>query len=151
MTPTFARILHPTDFDPGAHRALSLAALLARKMGAELHVLHVDASAARAVLDYAAERDITLIVMGAKRLHTGFGHLLGSVAREVVDGSSCPVLATRQGEAVTTPQALSRVLVPYDFSAAARQALAVAADVVRQSGGELVLLHVLEPQLAAVS
>ncbi|MCP5145520.1 MAG: universal stress protein [Gammaproteobacteria bacterium] len=37
----FKRILYPTDFSPSGNRALGIACELARRFGAELHVMHV--------------------------------------------------------------------------------------------------------------
>jgi nucleotide-binding universal stress UspA family protein len=98
-----------------------------------------------AILEYAADNDVDLIVMAATRLHQGFGHLLGSVAREVVDGSDCPVLTVRSGDAATG-RLLVRVLVPVDFSPAGADALELAAEIARAGKGELVLLHVIAEQ-----
>jgi nucleotide-binding universal stress UspA family protein len=95
------------------------------------------------ILEYAAATDVDLIVMGATRLHRGFGHLLGSVAREVVDGSDRPVLTVRQDE-VGAPPVLARVLVPVDFSPATDEALGLAAEIARNANGEVILLHVIE-------
>lgn len=97
------------------------------------------------ILEYAAENDVDLIVMGATRLHRGFGHLLGSVAREVVDRSDRPVLTVRQGD-LAAPAALRRVLVPVDFSPSTSDALELAAAIARSANGEVILLHVIEEQ-----
>ncbi len=99
--------------------------------------------ASGAILDYAAEAGIDLIVMGARRLHQGYGHLLGSVAREVTLGSECPVLTVRSEEVLPAPASLSSVLVPFDFSPAAGEALGAAAEIARRAKAKLVLLHVL--------
>ena len=39
MTPPFSKILVPTDFSPGARRALDYALQLGRQAGATVHVL----------------------------------------------------------------------------------------------------------------
>lgn len=101
--------------------------------------------ASAAILEYADENDVDLIVMGATRLHRGFGHLLGSVAREVVDGSERPVLTVRQDD-LAAPAPLAHVLVPVDFSPSTREALELAAEIAAKAGGEVTLLHVLEEQ-----
>lgn len=41
MTPSFSRILVPTDFSEGSRHALEYAVALAARLGASLHVLHV--------------------------------------------------------------------------------------------------------------
>lgn len=94
------------------------------------------------ILEYADDHRVDLIVMSATRLHRGFGHLLGSVAREVIESSDLPVLTVRGGDAEARPQVV-RVLVPVDFSPATREALDLAAEIVRNVDGEVILLHVL--------
>ena len=64
------------------------------------------------------------------------------VAREVIEGSDLPVLTVRGGELDAHPR-LARVLVPVDFSPATREALDLAAEIVRNVDGEVILLHVL--------
>jgi len=55
-------------------------------------------SPAFAIIDYAREHDIDLVIMGTHGRGT-LGHLLmGSVAERVVRLASCPVLTTRQAE-----------------------------------------------------
>jgi nucleotide-binding universal stress UspA family protein len=93
------------------------------------------------ILAYAAQSDVDLIVMGARRLHRGFGRLLGSVAREVCAGSERPVL-TVHDDLATAPR-LSRILVPIDFSPAAEEALDAATQIARSTKAEIFLLHVL--------
>jgi len=94
------------------------------------------------ILEYADESGVDLIVMAATRLHRGFGHLLGSVAREVIEGTDLPVLTVRGGDLDAHPR-LARVLVPVDFAPATREALDLAAEIVRSVDGEVILLHVL--------
>ena len=108
-----------------------------------------DVLAGPAILDYAHERDIDLVVMGTHGRRNVSRLLLGSVAEEVVRRSSCPVLTLRAceddpGERLPMPRHL---LVPFDFSPPARAAFADAADLARHYGARLHLLHVVaEPQ-----
>jgi len=53
---------------------------------------------ARTIAEYAAERNVDLIVMGTHG-RTGFAHLLlGSIAERLVRTSPCPVLTVRHPE-----------------------------------------------------
>jgi nucleotide-binding universal stress UspA family protein len=101
-------------------------------------------AAAPAIVDYAAEEDVDLIVMGAHGRRGFRRFLLGSVAEEVVRLAPCPVLTLRGGEAAPLHQ-IREVLVPFDFSKHSRTALAAAARMATSYGARLHLLHVVEP------
>jgi nucleotide-binding universal stress UspA family protein len=101
-------------------------------------------SMAPAILGYASENDIDLIVMGTHG-RRGLGHLfLGSVAEEVVRLASCPVLTIRERETPMPVEVMKRVLVPVDFSEHAQQALAYAKQIASAYKARLQLLHVVE-------
>jgi universal stress protein A len=72
MTPTFTRILVPTDFSAGARLALDYAVQLARRLGASLHLLHVTEDPSIAGMWTEAYVDIAQIRMereaGARQL-----------------------------------------------------------------------------------
>jgi nucleotide-binding universal stress UspA family protein len=73
----------------------------------------------------------------------GFSHFaLGSVAERVVRHSKLPVLTVhaRQGSAVT--MTMKRLLVPTDYSEHSRRAFSMAADLAKEFGGSIELLHV---------
>jgi len=100
--------------------------------------------AAPAILEYASNNEIDLIVMGTHG-RRGLGHiLLGSVAEEVVRLSPCPVLTMRERKDGDKVQPVRRILVPVDFSGHARQALAHAKELARMYAAELQVLHVIE-------
>lgn len=193
------RILFPTDFSPCARQAFAPATSLARRYGAELHLLHTlvlhgqephepmfympapeeayegaaavarqelaalaetataegarlvqvvrrDFSAAAGILEYALEAEVDLIVLGTHGRRGPARLLLGSVAEEVMRTAACPVLAMRPPAGGTNRPVtlLRRILVPFDFTPAARAALRAAADVARRYGSRLSLLHVVE-------
>lgn len=106
-----------------------------------------------AILDYADEHQIDLVVMGTHGRRHVSRLLLGSVTEEVVRRSHCPVLTLRAPdedcrERLPMPR---RLLVPFDFSAPARAAFADAADIARHYGAHLTVVHVIqEPQWPSV-
>lgn len=100
-------------------------------------------SAARTIVERAGE-GIDLIVMGTHG-RTGFRSLLiGSVTDEVVRASPCPVLAVRESHEPRPPEEPGRILVPVDFSPAAREAVRIARGLADDVGAGLTLLHVVE-------
>ncbi|MFN7972619.1 MAG: universal stress protein [Acidobacteriota bacterium] len=131
-------ILMATDFSDQSEQALRVAADYARCMGARLHVLHVgseiDAVAhterwagdrlpgttmswvvepgrpADAIVRYATDHDIGMIVVGTHG-RTGFSHaLLGSVAEKVARTAPCPVLTVPPSmEGPPPPRSLTHV------------------------------------------
>lgn len=101
-------------------------------------------STAPAILGYARENDIDLIVMGTHG-RRGLGHLfLGSVAEEVVRLASCPVLTIREQETPAPVEMMKRILVPVDFSEHSQQALIYAKKIATLYNARLQLLHVVE-------
>jgi nucleotide-binding universal stress UspA family protein len=155
----------PTFYLPAADEAYAEAA---RAVARELATLALDPLAAGlsvvasqrrdvlpgpAILDYAGEHQIDLVVMGTHGRRHVSRLLLGSVTEEVVRRSHCPVLTLRAADAgrrerLPMPR---RLLVPFDFSSPARAALADAADIARHYGAHLAVLHVIEePQWPSV-
>ena len=104
-------------------------------------VREVDApSASAAIVGYAEEHDVDLIVMGA-RGRSGFGlPSLGHVAEAVVRSAPCAVLTIR---ARMPTAGIRRVLVPVDFSEPSRVMLAHAKGVAAWFGARIDLLHVI--------
>jgi nucleotide-binding universal stress UspA family protein len=133
---TVREILFPTDFSEVARQAAMTAGDVARYFGARVHVLHVSGpgaepaawldaavaglgigvqaikrtasgTAARCIVQYAAEASVDLIVMGTHG-RTGVSQaLLGSVAEAVVRLAPCAVLTVpaRFSLPVTPPAA----------------------------------------------
>ena len=102
--------------------------------------------AAAAILEYAEEAEIDLVVMGTHG-RSGAGRLLlGSVAEEVMRRVSLPVLVMRDlgdGKNRPLPQ-VRHIVVPVDYSLSAHEALLAAGDVAMRYGARLTLLHVIE-------
>jgi nucleotide-binding universal stress UspA family protein len=103
-------------------------------------------SAASAILDYTAENDIDLIVMGTHGRRGLRRLLLGSVAEEVVRLAPCPVLTVPERELREGLSAdhVERIVVPVDFSQHAKLALAYARELAAVYGAHLHLLHVVD-------
>jgi nucleotide-binding universal stress UspA family protein len=101
-------------------------------------------SAPQVILDYCAEQDVDLIVMGTHG-RRGLGHLLlGSVAEMVVRRASCPVLTVRERTATKSEGVVERIVVPVDFSEHAGLLLSHAKEIAAVHGATLDLLHVVD-------
>jgi len=101
-------------------------------------------SAADAILEYAGEKEIDLVVMGTHGRRGASHLLLGSTAEEVVRHADCPVLTVRQDSEPRLLTRSERLLVPLDFSEHSRRALHLAQVFAAESGAVLDLLHVVE-------
>lgn len=98
---------------------------------------------ASAILEYAHQHRIDLLVM-ATHGRQGIGRLvLGSVTNEVVRRAHVPVLVLRDAETAKAWHDLQRILVPHDTSEHSQRALALAKEIAAWSGAALDLLHVL--------
>ena len=101
-------------------------------------------SAAIAILDYAMENDIHLIVMGTHG-RRGLGHLLlGSTAEEVVRMADCPVFTIREVEEQKPIMQINKIMVPVDFSNHSRTALAYASEIAQSYHAQLQVIHIIE-------
>jgi nucleotide-binding universal stress UspA family protein len=95
----------------------------------------------------AAQREpgLGLIVIGTHG-RTGLSRVvMGSVAELVVRHAPCPVLTVHPGN---EPTPYSHVLCPIDLSEPAREAMNLAAELVKPGGVGITLLHVLELPVA---
>jgi len=102
-------------------------------------------SAWRTILDYGAEQDVDLIVMGTHGRHGIDRLLLGSVAEQVVRRAGCPVLAVRETRSSERPHDDTPVIVvPIDFSPSSQLTLDYARDLGELYGARLALVHVVE-------
>lgn len=105
-----------------------------------------DVAAAPAILTYADDADIDLIVMGTHGRRGVRRLLLGSVAEEVVRRADRPVLTVRQ-DGASGDLAVQRLLVPIDFSKHSGDALRHAVELARLYEARIDLLHVVEENL----
>lgn len=100
-------------------------------------------SVQEAVVDYADQQDVDLIVMGTARrsgLRTLFPQ---STASAVVRHASCPVL-TVLDEPETVPGPIDGIFVPYDFSEPAEEAVRYGEALADLYDAELSFVHVVQ-------
>lgn len=118
-------------------------------------------SAPNIILEYAADRNCDLIVMGTHGRRFLEHFLLGSVAETVTRMAPCPVITVRADKTVGPLKPVRHVLVPIDFSDISHRSLEISAEMAAIHGAEkLTLMHVvedyffpagIEPGLAAIS
>jgi nucleotide-binding universal stress UspA family protein len=101
-------------------------------------------SAAATILEYAAENEIDLVVMGTHGRRGLRRLLLGSVAEEVVRLAPCPVLTVPERQDGRAVDAVERIVVPVDFSEHAKLALAYANHLATQYAAVLHLVHIVD-------
>jgi nucleotide-binding universal stress UspA family protein len=109
---------------------------------------------APALVTYASENDIDLVVMGTQGRRGVERAFFGSVAEEVLRTAPCPVLTTRapesESEGPQRPEPIDQVVVPIDFSDPSRAALRYASQFAAVYSVPLTLLHVVSlPKLPA--
>lgn len=105
-----------------------------------------DVAAAPAILQYARDHEVDLIVMGTHGRRGIRRLFLGSVAEEVVRLSACPVLTVHAGPA-RSGELFGDILVPIDFSPHSKAALRAAVALAPEFGASLDLLHIVEEPL----
>ncbi len=104
-----------------------------------------DVAAAPAILRYAEEHDVDLVVMGTHGKRGLRRLLLGSVAEEVVQMAKCPVLTISGGGEGKPPSPTIRSIVaPTDFSQHALVALRYARELADFYDARLDVVHVVE-------
>lgn len=112
------------------------------------HAVRRNFSPGPAILEYAAEEDVDLIVTGTHGRRGVSRIVLGSVAEEVVRLAGCPVLTVRgRGEDVPSSLPIGPIVAPIDFSAHSSKALSYAGELARLFHTDLHLLHVVEETL----
>lgn len=104
---------------------------------------------APAVLTYASEHDIDLIVLGTRGEKGMKRVLVGSVTEEVVRRAERPVLSLRGQADGHLPERLTirRILAPLDFSEHSREALFYARELADLYDAQVDVLHVIQEEL----
>ncbi|MBI4418762.1 MAG: universal stress protein [Ignavibacteriales bacterium] len=98
-------------------------------------------SAPSAILEYAGDHEIDVIVMGTHGRRGINRLMMGSVAEDVVRMAPCAVMSVRDPARRTSP---AHVLVPVDFSDHSVQALSVARSLAADLDATIRVLHVIE-------
>jgi nucleotide-binding universal stress UspA family protein len=143
---------------PQADRLKNEGARIAERACSELSEGDVPAEKAvrtdiphRAILDYASERDIDLVIMGTHGRTGVERYLLGSVTEKIVRLSDVPVLTVKADDddgGATYPY--TDILVPTDGSEGAEAAIDPAVDVARTYDARLHALSVVDTMATGV-
>jgi nucleotide-binding universal stress UspA family protein len=127
-------------FDRAYRRAAAGAQRVLARRWPDCEVTVVDATPAEAILGEARRLGVRAIAMGTRTRGRLPRLLLGSVARQVVRGASCPVLVVR-GRA----REFARVVVGVDGSPGSRHAIEFLASLRPPRGHRVVVVAVVEP------
>lgn len=100
-------------------------------------------SPADAIVSYAEDRDIDLVVSGTHGRRGLERLLMGSVAEEVLRRVPCPMLTVRDHDGRTAWN-VQNVLAPVDFSDGADTAVRHAKELALTYGAKITLLHAVE-------
>lgn len=105
-------------------------------------IVVTEGAAAKTVLRTAKKEGADLIVIGRKGGSGGGQNLIGGVANRILRGSRVPVLVTKGTAA--RPEAIKKILVPTDFSAAEDIERDHAWRLAKTLGASLMFVYVLE-------
>lgn len=130
---------------------------IAERTGAELSAPDISVTEAvqtgvphSAILEYAADREIDLVVMGTHGRTGVERYLLGSVTEKVVRLSDVPVLTVSLTDDGTVSFPYEEILVPTDGSAGAETAVGPALEIARTDGARIHALSVIDPMAMGV-
>lgn len=113
------------------------------------HTTRRGLSSPRAILGYAEEHEIDLIILGTQGRQGSERFLIGSTAEKIARFARCPVLTV--GPHGGRVAALARrILVPVDFSEPARVALREGRRLAARYRAKLFVAHVIEPVIRPV-
>ena len=105
-----------------------------------------DESPGRAILHYADQHGIDLIVLGTDHVTSPERYLTGSAVLKVLHGSRAPVLVNGNEAAALT--GVQRIVVGTDLSDTSADALRHAAELASEYNAELIVSYVLVPHMA---
>jgi nucleotide-binding universal stress UspA family protein len=102
-------------------------------------------SASEAILNYAKKQRCSLIVVGSKN-RTGIGNFLaGSIIRPLAQNSTVPLMLVSDSDTI---HKIRNILVPFDFSAVSKKALAYAAESAKILSANLHVIYVLDSRIS---
>lgn len=127
-------------------RALDILDAAGDRPTLEADIRHAGA-AAPAIVRYARQHNVDLIVMGTHGRRGFRRFLLGSVAEEVLRLAPCPVWTVPVSTDPLAVPVLDPIVVPFDGSDDAQGALRVAADLARVFNGTLSVVQVITPPI----
>lgn len=137
----------PSDLGTIQRRDESLRTFVRESVGgAAVRIVTAEGTVVEEIVRLAGELPADLIVMGTHGL-SGFERLLlGSVTERVLRKAPCPVLTVPRHatDAAVHTVALKTILCAIDFSDASRSAALHALSLAQNSGGHLMMVHVLE-------
>lgn len=138
----------PDEGEPDFKRRLQKRAEQIRELygGSDIDVttdVRTGEAPAPEIVQYAAEENIDMIVVGTHGRRGVRRIFLGSVAEEIVRSAPCPVYAIRQDDRLPEPRIPNRVIVPVDFSEFGLLAMRAAKRFVADDG-EIILMHAVE-------
>ena len=102
---------------------------------------------ASTLLDYASQNGVSLVIAGTKGHHLLEKLLVGSVTSSLVALSKVPVMIVTDQRETACPK---KLLVAYDGSVHAKKALALAVDLGKSIGAEILVAKVIDPVDLAV-
>jgi nucleotide-binding universal stress UspA family protein len=102
---------------------------------------------AETIVELAEREQAAMIVMASHGLNGLQRWLPGSVTTKVAQRAPCPVLVMRSSMPLVTQPRLRRILVPFDGSQFALQALPHAREIASHAAAEILLVHVMPVSL----
>jgi nucleotide-binding universal stress UspA family protein len=109
---------------------------------------------AQEILSYAADKNVSLVVMASRGTSGEGPWLLGNIAAKVLRATTKPVLLVRKeapAEDLQRKGLIKRILVPLDGSKVAEQIVPHAEELARGMGAELILFQAYESFLGVIS
>jgi nucleotide-binding universal stress UspA family protein len=124
------------------------------KLGTPVTIEVLAGKPAQEILSYAADKNVSLVVMASRGTSGQGPWRLGNIAAKVLRATTKPVLLVRKGapaEGLQRKGLIKKILVPLDGSKVAEQIVPHAEELARGMGAELILFHAYETFLGVIS
>ena len=124
------------------------------KPGTPVTIAVLAGKPAQEILSYAADKNVSLVVMASRGTSGEGPWLLGNIAAKVLRATTKPVLLVRKeapAEGLQRKGLIKRILVPLDGSKVAEQIVPHAEELARCMGAELILFQAYESFLGVIS